>query len=83
MRAGGRNVALEAGRRIEQAWRTTEFPPAAPDSTVVVRFEPDGEGTRLTLRHTGMPTDQHEGYLVGWEQYDFAPIRAWLAAGEG
>ncbi|MFZ5441502.1 MAG: SRPBCC domain-containing protein [Myxococcota bacterium] len=58
----GRTVASEPHSRIEQAWRTTEFPEGAPDSELVVRFEPEGEGTRVTIEHSGIPDGQADGY---------------------
>src|SRR4029077_14373703 len=34
----GKHLVLERGKRIVQAWRTKEFPNAAPDSTLEVRL---------------------------------------------
>lgn len=71
----GRYLALEPGRRLRMAWRTTQFPAGAPDSEVDVELTADGAGTRLHLRHTGAPADQVAGYTTGWEEYYFAPMR--------
>ncbi|MGI5862702.1 MAG: SRPBCC domain-containing protein [Myxococcales bacterium] len=37
----GTNRELLEGKRIVQSWRTTEFPPDAPDSLVDISFEYD------------------------------------------
>jgi uncharacterized protein YndB with AHSA1/START domain len=44
----GRNLTLEPGRRIVQAWRTTRFTADDPDSQIEVLLEPASQGTRLT-----------------------------------
>lgn len=77
----GRYLALEPGRRIRMAWRTSEFPAGAPDSEVEVRFQEGARGTELTLSHRGAPPEQAAAYRQGWEDYYFAPMRAWLAGG--
>jgi activator of HSP90 ATPase len=69
----GRNLELEPGRRIVQAWRTTEFADDEPDSRVEVILEPEGEKTRLTLRHTGLP-EGGEQYEQGWIDNYFEPM---------
>ncbi len=52
-------------------WGWTQGPPVPPGSTrVVVTLEPEAGGTRVVLRHRGLPDDeqrtQHSG---GWEMY--------------
>ena len=42
-------------------------PPGA--STVEVTFSPDGDGTILTVRHLGLPTDSIEGHGEGWDYF--------------
>jgi uncharacterized protein YndB with AHSA1/START domain len=52
-------------------WEATEgAPPVPPGSTrVEVTLAPDGDGTRLTLRHTGIPTDQARQHESGWGHF--------------
>ena len=74
----GTNVALEPGRRIVQAWRTTRFADDDPDSRMEVILEPVEGGTLLTLNHTDVP-DGHDGYRDGgWENNYFKPMRAYF-----
>ncbi|MFI5299939.1 MAG: SRPBCC domain-containing protein [Polyangiales bacterium] len=75
----GVNEGLESGRRIVQAWRTTEFPADAPDSRVDILLEAEGAGTRVSLRHDAIPIDQVEAYRGGWEEFYFAPMRRYFA----
>lgn len=74
----GRNLELEPGRRIVQAWRSTEFPDDAPDSRIELLLEPEGEGTRVTLRHSEIPTGQAESYEKGWHEHYFTPMREYF-----
>lgn len=71
----GRTVASEPHSRIEQQWRTTEFPEGAADSTLVVRFEAEGEGTKVTIEHSGIPDGQGDSYREGWKEYYFDPMK--------
>jgi activator of HSP90 ATPase len=75
----GRNVELDPGRRIVQSWRTTEFAAGVPDSTVTVDLTPSGAGTRLTLRHAGVPDGQTSYEDSGWREFYFEPMKAYFA----
>jgi uncharacterized protein YndB with AHSA1/START domain len=75
----GRNLELEPYRRIVQAWRTTEFPDAAPDSWLEVILEDTPEGCALTLNQKNVPEDQVESYREGWQEYYFEPLQNYFA----
>jgi len=70
----GKNLKLEPGRRIVQAWRTTEFAGDDPDSEIEIKLEKAPAGTRLTLRHTNIPAGQSD-YRSGWRECYFEPMR--------
>jgi len=70
----GQTLALEPCRRILQSWRTTEFPPEAPDSMLEVLIEDVNQGARLTLHHTLIPDGQADQYREGWEDFYFKPM---------
>jgi activator of HSP90 ATPase len=74
----GKTLELAPGRRIEQSWRTTEFDPKDPDSTIVVYLEPTKNGTQLTLTHRGVPTGQTSYENGGWRGFYFAPMQAYF-----
>lgn len=76
----GTILELDPPGRIVQSWRTAEFPDAAPDSRLELTFEPDGDGTRLTLFHTEIPTGQGARYESGWEEFYFTPMREYFGA---
>jgi uncharacterized protein YndB with AHSA1/START domain len=68
--ARGEYVAVEAPRRVVFTWGWENDPALPPGSTTVeLTLDPDGEGTLLTLRHSGLPDDRsaavhEEGWVV-------------------
>jgi activator of HSP90 ATPase len=76
----GRTLALEPGRRIVQSWRTSEFSEGEGDSQIDVELEPDDRGTKLTIRHTGVP-DGHFSYdRDDWDERYFEPMRRYFSS---
>jgi len=75
----GKNLELDPGRRIVQSWRSIEFEEDDPDSRLEIILEPVGEGTLLTLQHTGLPS--HGGqYEQGWVDNYFEPMKEYFAS---
>jgi len=72
----GTFLALEPGRRLLMAWRTTEFPDGSPDSQVEVVLDSTAGGATVTLRHSHIPDGQAENYRQGWVDYYFNPMKA-------
>lgn len=75
----GTTRELVANQRIVQEWRTSEFPPNAPDSSVEIRLEAVGGSCKLTLKHTGLPSGDGPKYKQGWEDYYFKPMKEYFA----
>ncbi len=75
----GRTLEAQAGRRLLQTWRTSDFPEDSPDSRVEIHFESVAGGCRVTIHHTDIPEGQGEEYRQGWEDYYFTPLAVWLA----
>lgn len=75
----GKNLELTPGKRIMQSWRTTQFSDGDPDSTIAVTLMPVKTGTKLTLKHSGVP-DGHTSYEQGgWQKSYFAPMQHYFA----
>ncbi len=74
----GKTLELEPGRRIVQAWRTSEFPEQVPDSRLEVLLEAVDGGTKLTLIHSDIPEDQVDSYRQGWPESYFEPMREYF-----
>ena len=70
----GVNVALEPSKRILQRWRTSEFDASDADSMLEILFEPEGDGTKIVIRHSNLPADGMQ-YLQGWVDAYFDPMK--------
>ncbi len=73
----GENLELVPGRRILQAWRTVEFAPEEPNSTLEILFEPAEHGTKITIHHTQLPAHGMQ-YKQGWIDSYFEPMRLYF-----
>ena len=78
----GTNLKLVPARRIVQTWRTTEFAEDDEDSQIDVQLEKAPGGTKLTLRHTNIPSGQSD-YKSGWKECYFEPMKAYFAKRRG
>lgn len=76
----GKTVETEPSTRILQHWRTTGFPPDAPDSHLEILFSVVDGGTEVTLNHTNLPEGQGEGYAKGWLDNYFDPMDTYFGS---
>jgi uncharacterized protein (TIGR03086 family) len=69
--AGGTISEVDPGRRVVFGWGWLGDDALPPDaSTVTITVEPTETGTRLTLSHEGLPSqEQVDGHAEGWEHY--------------
>jgi activator of HSP90 ATPase len=71
----GQNIELQAGQKIVQSWRTTDFQSNDRDSEVTITFRDHGNHCHLVLKHRNIPNGQPD-YQAGWKQYYFEPMIA-------
>jgi activator of HSP90 ATPase len=71
----GKNLILEPNKRIVQSWRATDFPDKHPDSFIEIIFEPKKAGTKITLKHSGIPEGMGKDYKKGWKDFYFKPMK--------
>jgi activator of HSP90 ATPase len=76
----GTNLELAPDEKVVQAWRTTEFADSDADSRLEVALTPAKNGTRVTLRHSGLPAGSGPSYRDGWRDFYFAPMKRYFAA---
>ena len=50
-------------------WEGDGSPIPPGSSTVEISLTPDGDGTIVHLRHTGLPADQTGAFAEGWDHY--------------
>jgi uncharacterized protein YndB with AHSA1/START domain len=75
----GTNLELVPGKKIVQAWRTTEFTAKDPDSRLEIIFEPVSKGTKVTLIHSEIPDGQSADYKKGWKDFYFVPMKEYFS----
>ena len=73
----GKNLELEPPHRILQQWRTSEFDASDKDSILEILFESEGDGTRVTIRHSDLPGHGMQ-YRQGWIDSYFVPMMAYF-----
>lgn len=74
----GRFERLDQGRRIVQTWQTLEWPAGFQASRLELSLSPAEGGTRVTMVHAGVPTEQARRYDEGWRDHYWEPLRRWL-----
>jgi uncharacterized protein YndB with AHSA1/START domain len=81
--ASGTFVDVDPPSRIVMTWGWEAPGDATPpgSSTVEVDFVPDGDGTIVRLRHSGLAAGAVEGHAVGWDQFLPALVAAAGASG--
>jgi activator of HSP90 ATPase len=77
----GTNLVLIPNRRIVQAWRTSEWKKADPDSILILNFEKAAGGhATIHLVHVGVPSYDHQGVNQGWMKYYWEPWKEYLSS---
>jgi activator of HSP90 ATPase len=74
----GKTLALVPNRMIVQAWRSSAWKKADPDSILVVRFQKARDGAAAHLAHVGVPPYDLKGVTQGWKKYYWEPWRKYL-----
>jgi uncharacterized protein YndB with AHSA1/START domain len=68
--ASGQVVEVVPNRRVVFTWGWEKNSPVLPGSTTVtIDLVPDGDGTRIRLTHSDLPSDQVDLHRAGWEHY--------------
>ncbi|MEP6753566.1 MAG: SRPBCC family protein [Candidatus Dormiibacterota bacterium] len=69
--ASGEYREVDPPHRVLMTWGWEASDTVPPGSTMVeITLTPDGQGTVLRLRHTGLPNDEEiQSHNAGWNQY--------------
>ena len=73
----GKNLELVPGKLIRQSWRTQQSADSDLDSELEITLEPEGTGTRLTLKHTNLMGDGTH-YKTGWVKHYLEPMKEYF-----
>lgn len=72
-----RNIELDPGKKIIQAWRVTPWEDGIY-TILRLKFTAENDGTRVTLDQTGCPEDMTEHLAEGWEARYWVPLRKYF-----
>jgi uncharacterized protein YndB with AHSA1/START domain len=73
----GRNVLLDPGRRIVQAWRAASWPEGWY-STATWEFRAVPGGTEMSFHQSGIPDGDFEDIKSGWIEHYWDRMKAYL-----
>lgn len=81
--ASGEFIVIDRPRFLAFTWGWEGDEVVAPGSSrVELTFAPEGDGTRVMLRHFGLPTEtRREGHGKGWQMY-LGRLRIRVAGGD-
>lgn len=72
-----RNIELEPGRKIVQAWRVAPWEEGRY-TLLRIMLAAESDGTRITLDQTGCPEEMTDHLAEGWEARYWAPLRTYF-----
>jgi activator of HSP90 ATPase len=75
----GKNIALEAGSKIIQAWRTADFTEDEKDSHLEINFMLEEGITRVIIHHTDLPPHGKQ-YEQGWFDSYLEPMKRFFSS---
>ncbi len=76
---GGKNLLIEPGKRIVQAWRASYWKKHEL-SILILTFEKAAGGAVVDLVHVGVPQHDQKGVRKGWPTYYWKPWKKYLAS---
>ncbi len=74
-------LAYESGKRLSFTWKPAEWAKERQASIVTCQFTSTKSGTKLTLNHTGFPSDgELQSHKEGWTEFVFDPLKMYLSS---
>jgi activator of HSP90 ATPase len=74
----GTILAIAAPHLIVQSWRSTDFKPTDPDSTLVLSFTSKEGIGQIDLVHINVPDHDFQAVTEGWEKFYWTSWREYL-----
>jgi activator of HSP90 ATPase len=74
----GTTLAVYEPQLIVQSWRSSQFRPEDPDSTLILSFPATAVSGQIDLVHLDVPDHDYTGVTEGWEKYYWTPWRNYL-----
>ena len=74
----GKNLELEAGKRIVQEWTTTDWEEGYPASKLELTFCEVSAGTQIVMVHSNVPKEQADEIEQGWTEFYWEPLKKYF-----
>ena len=74
----GKNLVLQPGKKIVQAWTTTEWPKWHMSEVTYLLKKAKG-GTKLMFTHKNVPAYDYKDKTSGWKKYYWEPLKKILS----
>jgi activator of HSP90 ATPase len=74
----GAIIAIADASLIVQSWRSADFRPEDPDSTLILSFTQQGESGQINLVHIDVPEHDFDAVAAGWRKHYWEPWEAYL-----
>jgi activator of HSP90 ATPase len=75
----GKNLELEAGKRVVQEWTTTDWMEGYPASKLELTFREVPEGTEIVMVQSNVPKEQADEIAEGWTEFYWNPLKAYFS----
>ncbi|MBX2905151.1 MAG: SRPBCC domain-containing protein [Taibaiella sp.] len=72
-------VTKIGAKELAYTWKTSDWPAETKESEVLYILEGRDGGTKVTVHHTGLPTeDEAASHRSGWTDYFFDPLEDYI-----
>jgi uncharacterized protein YndB with AHSA1/START domain len=75
----GKYLELEAGKRVVQEWKTTDWEDGYGPSRFELTFKAVQKGTELCMVHSNVPKELADEVAEGWEDFYWAPLKDYFS----
>jgi activator of HSP90 ATPase len=75
----GKNLELEAGKRVVQEWTTTDWMEGYSASRLELTFREVPEGTEIVMVQSNVPKEQADEIAEGWTEFYWNPLKAYFS----
>jgi len=72
-------VLMTGENELAYTWSTTDWPEGTTPSEVHYLLKPDEAGTKVIVKHTGLPNEEEmKSHKSGWTDYFFDPLEDFI-----
>jgi uncharacterized protein YndB with AHSA1/START domain len=76
----GKHLELEDGKRVVQAWTTTDWVEGYGPSRLELTFKEVPGGTEISMVHSNVPKEQADEIAEGWVEFYWNPLKEYFSS---